>query len=420
MAASSSSSSVVLDLGKAADGDTTTSAIFFSDSDAAGAASSWPAAEAITSTLTSEGTLRDLLDRYGVPREFKPVWCASNQGWTACTPPPPGSNAISLYTAALDAGLRFPLHDFYGKILRHYGLAPSQLAPERVGVHGRLRPALRGSRRGAAGVRVQALLLHIHPQAPARRPLGVAPLPAPQRQHRPTPLHGQAAHQDGMEVEVLLPPGPGVDPVEVPGEVGQAEEGGRTQAADHAHGNKKAEADGRHGREQAPVSFPAPTPTQPAGFVPDERQAFSAEGGSNMPTTEASKVWETNKENAKLKKDWQDANTNVDELRGKLREAKLWITQYMENLSAANAEIARMKAERGDAAVKEVHDAKANAKLEIMVAENQNFKRLAMFHTKGAMDTKSWCSPASQTLMLLCCSSQSWREAHHRALHLIH
>jgi len=67
MAASSSSSSVVsVDLEKAADGDTATSAIFFSDS---GAPSSWPVAKAITSTLASESeeSLCALLDRHGVP-----------------------------------------------------------------------------------------------------------------------------------------------------------------------------------------------------------------------------------------------------------------------------------------------------------------------------------------------------------------
>ena len=56
-----------VDLEKAADGDTATSAIFFSDSDAA--ASLWPAVKAITSTLTSESeeSLCALLDRHGVP-----------------------------------------------------------------------------------------------------------------------------------------------------------------------------------------------------------------------------------------------------------------------------------------------------------------------------------------------------------------
>ena len=110
-------------------------------------------------------------------------------------------------------------------------------------------------------------------------------------------------------------------------------------------------------------------------------------------------------------------SSSAPELRGKLREANLRITQYMDKLCAASAKMARIKVEHGvevarlkeehaagiaklekehaaniarvkDAAAKEVQEAKANAKLEVMAAENHNFKRLAMVHTKGAMDMK--------------------------------
>ncbi|KAM0899744.1 hypothetical protein ACQ4PT_021094 [Festuca glaucescens] len=46
---------------------------------------------------------------------------------SSCSPPPPGS--VCVYVDALDAGLRLPLHPFFGTVLSHFGLAPGQLAP---------------------------------------------------------------------------------------------------------------------------------------------------------------------------------------------------------------------------------------------------------------------------------------------------
>ena len=128
MAMSSSSSSAV-DLCEAADLDDATSRLFFSDISAAGPGlSSWPAASETNSTLTSQDSLVALCRKHGVPNEFTPV-CAQHLGWRACTPPPVGSNKMCVYAAALEAGLRFPLHGFYVRVLRHYCLAPSQLTP---------------------------------------------------------------------------------------------------------------------------------------------------------------------------------------------------------------------------------------------------------------------------------------------------
>jgi len=125
MAAPSSSSDdgEVVDLGEAGDPDNATK-IFFSDGDSVGAPLSWPAAAAITSALTSQTTLLSLCDRYGVPKEFRPA-CAGHLGWAACQTPPVGSNTICVSAAALETGLRFPLHDFYARVLCHYRLAPS-------------------------------------------------------------------------------------------------------------------------------------------------------------------------------------------------------------------------------------------------------------------------------------------------------
>ncbi|KAL6842265.1 hypothetical protein ACP4OV_027913 [Aristida adscensionis] len=83
---------------------------------------------AATSTLTNQASLRALCDKHGVPREYTPL-CAGGLGLGPCETPPEGLRAISVYAAALEAGQRFPLHEFYCKVLRHYRLAPSQLAP---------------------------------------------------------------------------------------------------------------------------------------------------------------------------------------------------------------------------------------------------------------------------------------------------
>ncbi|RLN34590.1 hypothetical protein C2845_PM03G27310 [Panicum miliaceum] len=128
-APSSSDDGEVVDLGMAGDLDDATR-IFFSDGDSVGAHLSWPAAAGITSALTTQSLLRDMCDKHGVPKEFRPA-CAAHSGWAACQTPPLalGSNTICVYAAALDAGLHFPLHDFYAKVPRHYRPAPSQLTP---------------------------------------------------------------------------------------------------------------------------------------------------------------------------------------------------------------------------------------------------------------------------------------------------
>ncbi|TVU43044.1 hypothetical protein EJB05_09480, partial [Eragrostis curvula] len=58
------------------------------------------------------------------PKEYAPYLA---NGHAACAPPPEGF--VCVYTDALDAGMRVPLHGFHAALLRHYGLAPAQLAP---------------------------------------------------------------------------------------------------------------------------------------------------------------------------------------------------------------------------------------------------------------------------------------------------
>ncbi|TVU13247.1 hypothetical protein EJB05_40783, partial [Eragrostis curvula] len=116
------SSSSVEELDMATDGDSETSASS-ADGNADVAALSWPEAEEITSTLTGAKKLQALCKEYNVPDVYTPYSAGEKPACTA------EDNAISVYADAFEAGMRFPLHQFYVEVLRHYGIAPSQLAP---------------------------------------------------------------------------------------------------------------------------------------------------------------------------------------------------------------------------------------------------------------------------------------------------
>ncbi|KAL6641421.1 hypothetical protein ACP70R_019602 [Stipagrostis hirtigluma subsp. patula] len=122
--AASSESLVVL--GSAADLDTATSAVFFHEGEVGGADFSWPEAEKIKSTLTNQLLLQGLCDKYNIPADNAPVVAG---GCAACRTPAECPNAMCVYGGALEAGMRLPLDNFYALVLRHFGLAPSQLAP---------------------------------------------------------------------------------------------------------------------------------------------------------------------------------------------------------------------------------------------------------------------------------------------------
>ncbi|OEL34703.1 hypothetical protein BAE44_0004277 [Dichanthelium oligosanthes] len=97
---------------------------------------SWLAAEPFRSTLRTQESLTGLRARYGVPEEFGLIPAGASQA--ACDPPPQsrgrgGAAAsavpICVYAQAFAAGMRLPLHPFVAGALAHYGIAPSQLAP---------------------------------------------------------------------------------------------------------------------------------------------------------------------------------------------------------------------------------------------------------------------------------------------------
>jgi hypothetical protein len=85
------------------------------------------AAECIKSTLTEQETVLGICEKFRIPADYKPS-CAGGDG-RACKAPPHLEGCICVYEAALDGGMRVPRHPFYSKLLRHYGLAPSQLTP---------------------------------------------------------------------------------------------------------------------------------------------------------------------------------------------------------------------------------------------------------------------------------------------------
>ncbi|XP_044443846.1 uncharacterized protein [Triticum aestivum] len=68
--------------------------------------------------------LRAICRKYSIPDGFTPL-LAGNR--SARAPPPPGS--VCVFVDALEAGMRLPLHPFFGVVLDHFGIAPAQLAP---------------------------------------------------------------------------------------------------------------------------------------------------------------------------------------------------------------------------------------------------------------------------------------------------
>ncbi|OEL33593.1 hypothetical protein BAE44_0005390 [Dichanthelium oligosanthes] len=97
-----------------------------SDDDCGGsAAPTWPATDRIASYFRSQSAVDALCKKHGIDtREFTALPAGDRR---ACSPPPAG--AVCLYADALEAGMRVPLHPFFCEVLVHFGVAPSQLAP---------------------------------------------------------------------------------------------------------------------------------------------------------------------------------------------------------------------------------------------------------------------------------------------------
>ena len=76
----------------------------------------------VASTL-DELKLKTLVDRYQIPKEFKPR--LPNEGEWCCSP----SSGLGIYTSYLLAGLRFSLNSFCRALLHRLGIGPNQLNP---------------------------------------------------------------------------------------------------------------------------------------------------------------------------------------------------------------------------------------------------------------------------------------------------
>jgi hypothetical protein len=82
-------------------------------------------AERFASSFRTQESLDALCRKYGVPEQFSAILPAGHH--RACSSPPPG--AVCVYAQALEAGMRLPLHGFFCEALAHFGIAPSQVAP---------------------------------------------------------------------------------------------------------------------------------------------------------------------------------------------------------------------------------------------------------------------------------------------------
>ncbi|XP_044444010.1 uncharacterized protein [Triticum aestivum] len=76
------------------------------------------------SRLRSVEALRAICRKYSIPDGFTPLLAGDR---SARALPPPGS--VCVFVDALEAGMRLPLHSFFGAVLDHFGIAPGQLAP---------------------------------------------------------------------------------------------------------------------------------------------------------------------------------------------------------------------------------------------------------------------------------------------------
>ncbi|XP_051204588.1 uncharacterized protein [Lolium perenne] len=84
-----------------------------------------PDAEGVVSFLRTQDEVDALCQQYGVPKDQYTARSAGDL--RASSSPPPG--AVCVYAHALEAGMRVPLHPFYRDALAHFGIAPTQLAP---------------------------------------------------------------------------------------------------------------------------------------------------------------------------------------------------------------------------------------------------------------------------------------------------
>ncbi|XBH97867.1 uncharacterized protein LOC119341276 [Triticum dicoccoides] len=84
-----------------------------------------PDAEGFLSFLLTPDDVDAVCKKYGVPEDQYTARLAGDL--RACSPPPLG--CVYVYAHALKAGMRVPLQPFFCEALAHFGIAPTQLAP---------------------------------------------------------------------------------------------------------------------------------------------------------------------------------------------------------------------------------------------------------------------------------------------------
>uniref|UniRef100_A0ACD5Y133 Uncharacterized protein n=1 Tax=Avena sativa TaxID=4498 RepID=A0ACD5Y133_AVESA len=81
--------------------------------------------EGVVSFLRRQDSVDAVCKKYGIPKDQYTARPAG--GLRASSRPPPG--AVYVCSQALEAGMRVPLHGFFSETLAHFGIAPTQLAP---------------------------------------------------------------------------------------------------------------------------------------------------------------------------------------------------------------------------------------------------------------------------------------------------
>ncbi|KAL6650300.1 hypothetical protein ACP70R_009225 [Stipagrostis hirtigluma subsp. patula] len=441
----------VEDLGvAAADLDDATYAFFFSDG---GAEQSWPAAEAITSTLTTQDSIRTPCDKHGVPAGYMPLSANVLGPLAACDTPAAGSHhTICVYAAALEAGMRFPLHDFYLKYMaafvllchdagveplvsafgyfftlcahKHEG-APAgwyHLQTYTDGTHPRLFTS--GNPPTKHGWKSRFFFLQSPPGTTWKCPVKWGkPKRADVRKHKYANTDtGRRLLQvagSGLDLKVFLSQRD--LPVGVAHEVALAKLQATVKQEARAPAAATAEAGntppGKCKTPEAVTLVTPPPPSQqssvdmtpmPLGLLPDQCQ-FSAQGtGEPSPAPppglwarDAADIWDAMAENENLKNDLVAANAKIAELRGQLQEANGYNAQFREYVRECMAEITKLKQDHAtEVAMKDQQHEAERAKLLDHLTE-EHAAELARVRNAAAEELQAVNAKAAKERMIL-------------------
>ena len=86
-------------------------------------------ADAMGPSLVEPSFVKIFATRYGPPSDVR-IWCPDILMSFVVSVP----KMVYFFEAALENGLRFPLHPFIKSVLHHFNVCPSQLSPNFLGV----------------------------------------------------------------------------------------------------------------------------------------------------------------------------------------------------------------------------------------------------------------------------------------------